>query len=124
MSLFIKGVEGRGELIDEPAKLIQLVDAVRSDLRSVRARTKSGLHPPTIFFLWSPSHSLILICIKKYSHTNINRMEPNKKDSDTVETLRTTASMRKKGKLVSRLIINILKCIRICCPKEKAQKST
>ena len=51
-------------------------------------------------------------------------MLPIKKDTQSDETLRTTPSMRKKGKLVGRFVINILKCFKICCPKEKAQKNT
>lgn len=50
-------------------------------------------------------------------------MKPIKTDSDTGDTLRTTPSMRKKGKLASRFIINILKCFKICCPKDNVRKN-
>ena len=51
------------------------------------------------------------------------------KKTDSQETIQTTDSMKKKGKLCSRLVINMLKIFRICTtckskPKSKWRKST
>ena len=40
------------------------------------------------------------------------------------DTLRTTRTMRQKGKLVARCIINLLKFWRVCCREKKTQKDT
>ena len=44
--------------------------------------------------------------------------------NESSETLRTTPSMRKKAKLVSRFCINILKCWKMCKKHKKTQNST
>ena len=46
---------------------------------------------------------------------------PDKSNSPTSDTIRTTPSERKKAQLIKRCVINFLKCLRIC---KKTPKST
>ena len=45
------------------------------------------------------------------------------KKTDSQETIQTTDSMKKKGKLCSRLVINMLKIFRICTTCKSKPKS-
>ena len=45
------------------------------------------------------------------------------KVSQSSDTLRTTPTERKKAKIVYRLVINILKCFRICKKEPKREKN-
>jgi len=47
-------------------------------------------------------------------------MQP-KTDSDISDTMHTTVTERKKGEILKRCFINIMKCFRIC---KKTRKST
>ena len=49
---------------------------------------------------------------------------PTKTDSDTTDTMRTTTSERKKGEIIKRCLINILKCWRLCKKTSKSTKNT
>ena len=46
---------------------------------------------------------------------------PTKTDSDISDTMHTTVTERKKGEILKRCFINIMKCFRIC---KKTRKST
>jgi len=46
-------------------------------------------------------------------------IDKNKQNNSSSETLRTTASERKKAKLVQRCFINLLKCWRVCVKTRK-----
>ena len=47
----------------------------------------------------------------------------DKAQLESSSTIKTTASMKKKAKLLSRCFINILKCLTFCKKHEKSQKN-
>jgi len=47
-------------------------------------------------------------------------MKPKKTESEEF-SITTTRTMRQKAQLVSRFVVNMLKCWRICCRKKKTQ---
>ena len=42
--------------------------------------------------------------------------------TDSSDTLRTTETERKKGEVIKRCLINILKCLRLCKKSQKDKK--
>ena len=47
-----------------------------------------------------------------------------KTNNDSSSTIRTTASVKKKAKLIARCFINFIKCWRLCKKHKKTQKDT
>ena len=44
--------------------------------------------------------------------------------NDSQDTLKTSPSIRRKGKIISRMVVNCLKFFRVFCPGKKHEKAS